>query len=127
MRFFAFNLLLLALSCQNNTQAQKLISPENLQKVVDNLTHNQVILDVRTAEEVNQGFIPGSIHLDYYSDSFDLELAKLDKEKTYYVFCHSGGRSSAASKSMVEMGFELVYNLEGGIANWQAKGYTVCQ
>lgn len=119
------SLIALVLSCQNGTRAQNLISPKEFKKVVDAPKPDQVILDIRTMDEVNKGIIPGAVHLDYYDKSFQKKLGQLNKSKTYYVYCHVGGRSAAASKSMEDMGFEFVYDLEGGIVNWQAKGYQL--
>ncbi len=74
-----------------------------------------VILDVRTDEEVAQGKIENSIQIDFYSENFKDQLAELDPEKSYVVYCRSGGRSSQASKIMAEeLGFKNVKNLEGG-------------
>ena len=42
----------------------------------------------------------------------------LDEEKAYYVYCRSGARSAAACAHMRDMGFEELYNLKGGILDW---------
>ena len=41
-----------------------------------------------------------------------------DKNKTYFVYCHSGNRSGNACNLMSEMGFEHLYNLSGGLTKW---------
>ena len=68
-------LLLIAflLSCQQSARAQKLISPEELKKVVDDPGPNQVLLDVRTPDEVSRGIIPGALHMDFHNESFQKE------------------------------------------------------
>lgn len=81
---------------------------------------NTLILDVRTPEEVAEGFIPDAIKLDYRAADFADQLASLDRDKTYLVYCRSGGRSAKASELMVELQFEKVYNLEGGYLAWSA-------
>ena len=43
---------------------------------------------------------------------------QLDKEKPIAVYCKSGGRSGGASKLLLELGFKEIYDLEGGILNW---------
>ncbi|MEL6275066.1 MAG: rhodanese-like domain-containing protein, partial [Bacteroidota bacterium] len=53
-----------------------------------------IILDVRTPAETDRGVIEGALLIDYRSPGFEDELAKLDKEKTYLVYCQSGGRSA---------------------------------
>ena len=73
-----------------------------------------VILDVRTAGEVAQGKIPGSINIDITQAGFTSQLKQLDPNKTYLVYCKSGGRSSKAAGQMVGLGFKNVYNLSSG-------------
>ena len=78
-----------------------------------------VILDVRTPQETAQGKIAGAIELDFRNANFAAEAAKLDKEKTYLVYCRSGARSSQACKIMAEKGFKNLFNLSGGYLKWQ--------
>ena len=106
-------------------QNQNLISPQGLNEVVNNPEPNQVVLDVRTPEEVAEGRIPGAIHLDFYSENFTDLINELDKSKTYYVYCKLGRRSAKTGEMMVKMGFEKVYDLEGGITKWKAAGYPL--
>ncbi|MBD3270127.1 rhodanese-like domain-containing protein [Candidatus Peregrinibacteria bacterium] len=94
------------------SQATDLIS-ENIEK------NDFEILDVRTAEEYKEGCINKlANNIDYYSQNFVNELDKLDKEKTYLVYCRSGRRSSETVKLMQQKGFESIYDLDGGIKNW---------
>jgi rhodanese-related sulfurtransferase len=87
-----------------------------------NADNNAVILDVRTDEEWNEGFIPNAILNDIYKgQGFIYRLEELDKTKNYYVYCKAGGRSSQACSIMKQMGFENAYNLEGGFMNWQGE------
>jgi len=83
---------------------------------------NAVILDVRTLEEVEDGIIPNAKHIDIYmGQGFIDEVEKLDKSKSYYVYCRSGGRSVQACTLMEQMGFESTYNLLGGFSNWDGE------
>jgi len=79
---------------------------------------NSVVLDVRTPEELNDGAVPGHKMINFFDPSFQQKVAKLDKSKTYLVYCRSGNRSGNACKAMGDMGFEKLYNLEGGISAW---------
>ena len=81
---------------------------------------NAVILDVRTLEEVEEGYIPDSINIDIYlGQEFLDELEKLDKTKNYYVYCRSGNRSRQACALMRHVGIPNAYNLEGGFNEWE--------
>jgi len=82
-----------------------------------------VILDIRTPEEYANEHIATSVLLDFYADDFENELDKLDKSKTYLVYCRSGNRSSKSMSIMEGLGFMEVYDMGGGINQWKAEGY----
>ncbi|MCL4114632.1 UNVERIFIED_CONTAM: hypothetical protein GTU68_005366 [Idotea baltica] len=83
---------------------------------------NAIILDVRTQEEVDDGYIPNSIHIDIYKgQGFIDEVEKLDKSKNYYVYCRSGNRSGQACAILGSLGIENAYNLEGGFMSWEGE------
>ena len=81
-----------------------------------------VVIDVRTPAEWQQGVIEGAdLFIDYNSPTFKSQIAKLDKSKTYIVYCRSGGRSAGASQVMIDNGFKNVINMQGGISSWGGK------
>lgn len=80
-----------------------------------------VLLDVRTQQENSQVRIPKSFLIDFYKPNFLQAIQKLEKSKTYLVYCHSGRRSYSAYKRMQQLGFTNVYNLKNGISGWQGK------
>lgn len=83
---------------------------------------NAVILDVRTEEELEDGYIPNAKHIDIYlGQGFIDELEKLDKTKNYYVYCRSGNRSGQACAIMNSIGFDNTQNLSGGFMNWEGE------
>jgi rhodanese-related sulfurtransferase len=84
-----------------------------------------VILDVRTPEEFESGHIEGAINMDYYHPGFQVELGKLDKTKTYLVYCRTGSRSHTTFGFMKELRFAEVYHFEGGILAWRAASFPV--
>ena len=78
-----------------------------------------VMLDGRTEEEVEEQSIPPTLPIDFYQwQGFLDELEKLDKNKSYYVYCKSGGRSGHACMIMQKLGFDKTFNLVGGITEW---------
>lgn len=81
-----------------------------------------VILDVRSAFEFKGDKIAGAQNVSYTSGGFKGYVEKLDKSKTYLVYCASGSRSVGAVTNMQAMGFEKVYNLKGGIEHWKSAG-----
>lgn len=87
---------------------------------------NAIILDVRTEDEVEEGIIPGAIHIDIYKgQGFIYKIEELDKTKNYYVYCRSGARSGQACAIMNQLGFENAYNLIGGIMQWRGDLGTI--
>ena len=79
-----------------------------------------IVIDIRTKEEFDSGYIKGAVNIDYYKDDFKEKLSTLDKNKTYFVYCRSGRRSGNAKQVFDELGFKKVYNLEKGINEWIA-------
>jgi len=84
-----------------------------------------VVLDVRTPGEFSQGHIQGAMNIDVEASTFDSEIAKLDKTKTYAVYCHSGRRSAIATATMAKVGFTHIFNLENGLSDWLSQGMPV--
>lgn len=72
------------------------------------------IIDVRTSDEMKTGYIEGAINIEL-SNIGNIDL---DKSETIIVYCATGIRSSQAAEELVDMGYENVYNLDGGILNW---------
>lgn len=77
------------------------------------------LLDVRTESEYQASHIQGSQNLDFRSENFTQQLAALDKQKTYVVYCRSGSRSGKTLDIMKKLGFKQAYNMQGGIEQWQ--------
>jgi rhodanese-related sulfurtransferase len=96
--------------------------PDFSKKIADK---SVVLLDVRTPSEFDASHIPGARNMDFESGDFATSLAQLDKTKTYAVYCRSGNRSGQATALMAKSGFTSVFNLEGGIINWQGAGNNV--
>jgi len=84
-----------------------------------------VLVDVRTPSEFASGHISGATNIDFESGSFESDIKKLDKSKVYAVYCRSGNRSGQATALMAKNGFATIFNLEGGIINWQNAGETL--
>jgi len=80
-----------------------------------------ILLDVRTPKEVAGGKIPNAKEIDYRSNDFEEKIAKLDKNKSYVIYCKSGGRSSKVLAIMKEKEFKECYNLVGGYTAYAKK------
>ncbi|WP_161878450.1 rhodanese-like domain-containing protein [Alkalibacterium sp. MB6] len=71
------------------------------------------LIDVREVDEYESGHIPIAKNMPL--SEFPVEL---DKEKTYYVICQSGGRSTTACQYLANNGYDVV-NVMGGMSAWK--------
>lgn len=90
------------------------------QIINENISNSEfVILDVRTKAEFEEGHLFNATQLDFKKlDIFIEELEKLDKEKTYFVYCRTDRRSRAAVEYMHNLGFKNIYVMLGGYTKW---------
>ena len=118
------SIVLLLTSCMYIRPKQNSMSDLSQNEWAQALTEQQkaVVLDVRTQEEFESGYIPKAINIDIkMGPSFIDEINSLDKTKSYYVYCRSGARSSQAVQLMRELGFNNTFNLLGGILDWEGE------
>ena len=80
------------------------------------------LVDVRTAEEFREGYIPGAINIDL--QQLQNKLNKIPKDKPVIVYCRSGNRSSFATNILNQSGYTEVYDL-GGIIDWARQGLPI--
>ena len=82
-----------------------------------NASDYAAVIDVRTVEEWNSGYLQGAVLIEIADADFRQELAALDPAADYYIYCRSGNRAGQAINIMKEMGFtgELVNG--GSVAN----------
>ena len=84
------------------------------------------IIDVRTPEEFAAGHVDGAVNINLQSGTFESDIAQLDPNAAYAVYCRSGNRSTEATAIMGEAGFTDVTNLSGaGFADLASAGVPV--
>jgi len=86
---------------------------------------NFMIIDVRSNDEYKQGHLKNAVNILYTSSDFTEIMQKHGKEKTYLLYCLFGGRSMNAMQKLTPLGFENVYNLDGGIEEWKEAGFEM--
>lgn len=80
---------------------------------------NNQLLDVRTSDEFDSGYIKGAVNIDFWDPSFmDLVKAKFDKSLPILIYCAGGGRSGMAASNLRKKGFKIIYDLEGGYESY---------
>ena len=83
------------------------------------------IIDVRTPEEFAEGHLPGADLIDISDPDFVDRIEALDRSATYFVYCRSDNRSGQATALMADLGFDSIYELEGGTIAWLSSGRTL--
>jgi rhodanese-related sulfurtransferase len=110
---------LLLAGCSSSSSAIDLSVTEFSAKVAE---AGVITLDVRTPGEFAEGYIQGARLIDFQSGNFENEIATLDKNATYAVYCRSGNRSGQAVRVMQDAGFTNVFNMNGGVIDWANAG-----
>jgi rhodanese-related sulfurtransferase len=110
---------LLLAGCSTSSSAIDLSVTEFSAKVAE---AGVITLDVRTPGEFAEGHVEGACLIDFQSGNFENEIATLDKNATYAVYCRSGNRSGQAVKVMQDAGFTNVFNMNGGVIDWANAG-----
>lgn len=118
--------LLVASSCSPSGSEKNsgLLSP---QAFAEQLRSNAdiILLDVRSPEEMQSGFVDGARNIDFNSGTFESALDSLDHSKKYFVYCKIGKRSGKAKEMMKSKGFQDVTSMEGGLDAWVEAGLPV--
>ncbi len=94
-----------------------------IQENIDN--PDFIIIDVRTPEEYKEGHLKGAVNINMLLETFKEDIAKLDRNKTYLIYCRSGGRSSMAVSIIQKLEFAHIYHMVNGIIEWNAEGLPV--
>lgn len=120
-------LLIVALStfCHAQT-AVKNVDAATFKKYMDQ--KQTVVIDLRTPDEINRkGMIKGAQQIDFLDNNAEAAIQKLDRQKTYLIYCAGGGRSGDCGEMMEKLGFRSVINLEKGFDDWKKKGFETVQ
>lgn len=103
----------LLVSCQES-QHVSLDANTFIESVKDN--KDIQLIDTRTPAEYDHLHMYNAINIDFNNPNWKNELSKLDKNRPVYLYCLSGSRSIEMMNALKEEGFDVVYNLEGGLA-----------
>ncbi|WP_299008690.1 rhodanese-like domain-containing protein [uncultured Shewanella sp.] len=103
---------------------------------VKNIKHQQAVLlmnkenaqvvDVRAKADFKKGHIVDAINVSL-ADIKNNKISALEKFKASPIIlvCSAGMTSSQAAHLLVKNGFEQVYNLTGGMGEWQSSNLPV--
>ena len=125
--FLFFAILTLVIESCNNvqktndkvmTQTIEVVAPKAMYEILLNDPSAQLV-DVRTKDEFAVSHLKDAQNICVTDNDFKQKVAFLDRSKPVYVYCKKGGRSAQASKILKQMGFTKIFDLQGGITNWE--------
>ena len=100
-----------------NSATYEQISGAEAKALMDS-ENGYIIIDARTQEEYDQGYIPGAILIPEYEIADRAEKELPDKDQLILVYCRSGRRSKIAAEELVKLGYTNVKDF-GGIIDWE--------
>ncbi|MCW5913966.1 MAG: rhodanese-like domain-containing protein [Chitinophagaceae bacterium] len=117
-------LIFISLAGSGTVSAQKkgkikTITVEQFQKKVKGSGTIQLV-DVRTPKEFADGHLEGATNYNVLDSTLYRNISNLNRRKAVFVYCKSGARSMRAAEQLKAAGFK-VFNMEGGITNWNSK------
>jgi rhodanese-related sulfurtransferase len=106
------------------SQSQRLIylslGPHDFKNLYEQKKEDAVLIDIRTQKETIGGKMADAMITDFFSNLFESDISKLDRKSPVFLYCGSGIRSRKALKVLERLGFQEVYELNGGYSGWKA-------
>ncbi len=81
-----------------------------------------VLIDVREQDEVEQGIIPGAIHIPRGYLELRVEERVRNHDAPIVAYCAGGTRSALAAETLQQLGYTNVASLKGGFGAWKEAG-----
>ncbi len=112
----------------SETPASNTAAPSSDLQVVDvattrrALTEGDIAIDVRTPQEYAAGHLQGAKNIDLSAKDFDQQIAALDPDADYVVYCASGRRAAEAIKTMRDAEFSGALTNAGGYEDLERAG-----
>lgn len=95
-------------------------------------SNDAVFVDIRDASErTKNGAIPGAVHaprghLEFHADpATEIHKPIFSSGESLVLYCASGGRSTLATKTLLDMGITNVAHIAGGFSAWKEAGGAV--
>jgi rhodanese-related sulfurtransferase len=97
------------------------INPAELKAMLDE--EDFLLVNVHVPYE---GEIPGTdLFVDYDKIERSLSALPEDKDAKIVLYCRSGSMSDTAARTLVDLGFTNVWDLDGGFVEWETQGYAL--
>ena len=105
--------LLLLCGCGNKEEEVEIAKVNKISCNDLNTVENAVLIDVRTAEEFNEGHLDNAINVSSTVIKFNIKAHVTDLETPIIVYCRSGRRSAESADILVNLGYKNVYDMGG--------------
>ena len=115
--------LILAFSCDYLSPTEiNFISDSDL---IEMQEIDYILIDVRTLDEFNSGYIKKAKNLDFYSETFQNDILSIEKSLPIVLYCRTNNRSTKTANILKDNGFKEILVLEGGITDWVKSGNDI--
>ena len=123
-------LFLLALAPSHTKAEPYLLTVQQLKAGMDKASQASqkgfVLVDVRSPEEHQEGFIPGTdFNIDFRQIQERHQELRSELDRHIVVYCQSGHRSNIAAETLMSLGYTNVYNVEGSMNAWEEAKYPI--
>lgn len=99
------------------------ISPDELNTMLAN--KDFVFINVHIPFEGNIANTDLSIPYDQMTESSYLSQLPADKNAKIVLYCRSGRMSAIAAEALVALGYTHIWDLKGGMVDWENSGYPL--
>lgn len=99
-------------SATQQVAEQNAIKSIDWNKALEMNAAGAVFVDVRNPPELNEGYAPNAVNIPL--PELKHRVGELPKDKDLLIYCRSGRRSEAATRILMEQGYDRVYNVLGG-------------
>lgn len=104
--------------------AIKVVSAEDAKAAIDK-KEKAIFLDVRDAGEYTAGHLPGAMNISRGTLEFNVWGKIADQNAKIYVYCKTAGRSTLATKTLNDLGYQNAVLVDVQFEDWIKKGYPV--
>jgi len=117
-----FTFLFLIFSCSFLIPEINFISSSDLNELEED---KYILIDVRTTDEYQSGFIQNAVNIDYYSEMFNSDILSFEKDSKIILYCRTNNRSAKSANLLLDNGYLDINVIEGGITSWVKSGNDI--
>lgn len=106
---------------------KKVIKEVSIEETFELLNYGNKLLfiDIREESEWNEKRIPKAIYVGKGILEREIEDIAPSENTQIILYCGGGYRSAISAECLMKMGYTNVYSMEGGIGEWEEKGFPI--